>query len=220
MKHRLLDLYCGAGGAARGYQLAGFHVVGIDTAPQPRYAGDEFLQADALPALADPLFLAGFAAIHASPPCQSETALRHRTGLTYPDLLTPTLALLRGSALPWVVENVESTAKLPGALVLCGTEFGLHSGDRWLRRHRRFLASFPLWGAGGCSCRRAKIGGVYGDGGGGQQTRGWRFPGKARQGDALGIDWMTTAEMSQAIPPAYTRFVGEQLLAAALGGAA
>lgn len=207
MSLRLLDLFSGAGGCARGYQLAGFEVTGVDINPQPRYAGDHFVQADALEYLAT---ATGFDAIHASPPCQSESDLRHRTGGSYPDLLGPTLALLADTDLPWVVENVESTRQLPGSLVLCGTEFGLRSGNRWLRRHRRFASNVFLLGAGGCNCSHRSIGGVYGTGGAGPMTRGFKFhPADART--AMGIDWMSRRELSQAIPPAFTRHVGEQI---------
>ena len=212
MKPVLLDLFCGAGGAARGYADAGFDIIGVDIRPQPRYPF-RFVQGDATDVLASWDILPRFAAVHASPPCQSESDLRHRTGKDYPDLLTPTLGRLADLPVPWVVENVASTQKMPGSLVLCGTEFGLRSGDRWLRRHRRFSSNVFLVGAGGCSCAGRLIGGIYGDGGGGQQSRGWRFRTKAEQQAVMGTPWMTRREMSQAIPPAYTRFIGEQLLA-------
>jgi DNA (cytosine-5)-methyltransferase 1 len=193
-----------------GYHLAGFDVVGVDIEPQPRYPF-EFHKADALDKLADDGFLAQFHAVHGSPPCQSECNLRHRTGKTYPDLLGPTLRALGRLSVPWVVENVESTEQLPGELVLCGTEFGLRSGYRWLKRHRRFGSNLLLMGAGGCHCYRKPIGGVYGDGGGGPMTRGYKF-GPAAAREAMGIDWMTRAELSQAIPPSFTQFIGEQLI--------
>src|SRR5262245_54961472 len=101
---RLLDLFCGAGGCTRGYQQAGFHVTGVDKIPQPRYCGDEFVQADALEVLRDRAFLRWFVAYHASPPCWSETDLRHRTGKDYPDLLTPTIELLANLDTPWVID--------------------------------------------------------------------------------------------------------------------
>src|SRR5215472_2155359 len=106
---RLLDLFCGAGGATKGYQRAGFHVTGVDIEPQPRYCGDEFIQADALEVLADLEFLAGFDVIHASPPCQaySRTQRFHNVRHDHPDLLPPTRARLIASGLPYVIENVE-----------------------------------------------------------------------------------------------------------------
>lgn len=208
---RLVDFFCKQGGATRGYQLAGFYVVGVDVEPQPRYIGNEFIQADAMALLNDPEFLAGFDAIAASPPCKSENDLRHLSDREHPNLLGPTLDALSGQHIPWVVENVEGSRQMPGALILCGTEFGLRSGDRWLKRHRRFLSSVPLMGAGGCHCSGRKIGGVYGTGGGGQMNRGYKFrPPQARE--AMGIDWMDQDGLSQAIPPAYTQFIGEQLM--------
>lgn len=203
---RLLDLFCGAGGAAKGYHDAGFDVVGVDIEPQPRYPY-EFHQADALTYPLD-----GFDVIHASPVCKSETPLRHRTGLDYADFVTPMLDRLADERRPWVVENVSATTKLPGSLVLCGSEFGLGAAGRVLRRHRRFASNMLLMGAGGCHCAGHPIGGVYG-GGGGQMTRGYAFH-AGPAAEALGIDWMTRDELSQAIPPAYTRFIGEQLLTA------
>jgi len=216
-KPRLLDLFCKAGGASRGYHDAGFEVVGVDHEPQPNYPF-EFVQRDALEALSDASFMAQFVAVAGSPPCQSESDLRHRwPDNDYPDLLTPTLALLADSPIPWVVENVASTTKMPGSLVLCGTEFGLKARcrdgrTRWLKRHRRFGASFFIMGAGGCHCSRLPIGGVYGTGGGGPMTRGYKF--HAPDGrEAMGIDWMSWPELAQAIPPAYTRHIGEALMA-------
>jgi DNA (cytosine-5)-methyltransferase 1 len=223
VKPRLLDLFCKAGGASMGYHRAGFEVVGVDIEPQPHYPF-EFIQADALEKLADKEFIAGFDAVAGSPPCQSESDMRHRTGIDYEDFLTPTLELLAGIDKPWVVENVASTKKMPGSLILCGTEFGLKArcrgGEvRWLSRHRRFGSNVFLLGAGGCHCTRGKlIGGVYGTGGGGPMNRGYKF--HAPEGrEAMGIDWMTWPELSQAIPPAYTEFIGRQLVAALEGRA-
>jgi DNA (cytosine-5)-methyltransferase 1 len=219
---RLLDLFCGAGGASVGYHLAGFEVVGVDIEPQSRYPF-RFVKADALAVLrgeVPDLDPATFDALHTSPPCQSESDLRHRTGKEYPDLLTPTLTLLERLSVPWVVENVASTMKLPGALVLCGTEFGLGAQGRWLKRHRRFGSNVFLFGAGGCYCYGLPIGGVYGHGAGiGSKKRGYKW-GVAGRRIAMGIDWMNRDELSQAIPPAYTSFIGEQLLAHIVAGAA
>jgi DNA (cytosine-5)-methyltransferase 1 len=216
-----LDLFAGAGGAAFGYQLAGFHVTGVDIAPQPRYAGDEFVQADALDFPLD-----GFDALHASPPCRDHSPLsfvRGTVGTGY--MLETTRARFAAQTVPWVIENVEG-AEMPGSLTLCGTEFGLRATDqdgdlRWLKRHRRFESSFLLMGAGGCNCSGRRIGGVYGRAGGAPRTQVSRG-GRRRGGYQLGADqarailevpWMNRDEAAQAIPPAYTQFIGEQLLA-------
>lgn len=221
---RLLDLFSGAGGAARGYQLAGFVVTGVDINPQPRYAGDAFVQADAMQVLArladgaEPWPGApGFDAIHASPPCQRFTAYRRRPGVghAYPDLIAPVRDRLKAISAPWVIENVAG-APLVAPLRLCGSSFGLD-----VRRHRYFESNVDLLGAA-CdhawqrprfapatnrtALRRTVEVGV------------WRIP-LAVQAAAMGIDWMTLPELSQAIPPAYTQHVGEQLLAHVLTAA-
>jgi DNA (cytosine-5)-methyltransferase 1 len=203
VRPRLLDLFCGAGGAARGYQLAGFHVIGVDIAPQPNYAGDEFIRANALDVLADTRFVSGFQAVHASPTCQTRsraTAWRGRRE-NHPDLLTPTLRLLSRLPAPWVVENVPEAAwdgTMRADWLLCGTQFGLP-----IRRHRVFQAggwaSFQLLPP--CTCYR--------------NPQLLRFVHKSERAyaDAMGCTWMSKFEARQAIPPAYTRFIGEQLLA-------
>jgi DNA (cytosine-5)-methyltransferase 1 len=202
---RLLDLFCGAGGAAMGYHRAGFEVVGVDIEPQPRYPF-EFHKADATT-----FPLGGFDVLAGSPPCNDHSSLVSRCG---PDgtgwMLAHTIERFRSARKPYVVENVDS-ADLPGELVLCGTQFGLRSGRRWLKRHRRFASNVLLMAPGRCTCSGKPIGGVYGNGGGGSQTRGWKFD-AAPSREAMGINWMNRAELSKAIPPAYTEFI-EQLLA-------
>lgn len=209
MKPRMLDLFCGAGGAGRGYQLAGFHVTGVDHRPQPRYAGDVFIQADAMTFPLD-----GYDAVHASPPCQDWSQLHRNYGAPEhgtAHLLIGTLERLRIQGRPWVVENVVG-APLPGAFVLCGASFGLGASGLDLNRHRQFAVSFPIL-APPCQHRRGKTVGVYGNG-----TNSWhrsklgRNLSIAEMREAMGIDWTTRAELSQAIPPAYTQFIGEQLL--------
>jgi DNA (cytosine-5)-methyltransferase 1 len=224
---RLLDLFCCAGGAAMGYHRAGFDVVGVDVRPQPRYPF-EFIQADCLGLTAE--FLAGFDAIHASPPCQHHTAMKTmHNALPHADLVPQTRAMLQASGKPYIIENVVG-APLEAPAVLCGTMFGLGVEDAELRRHRLFEASFMIlaptcqhgsrdvigvYGGHVRNRRRARTIGVYGEGC--RDSRRKFDKGvpdfSIDQGrEAMGIDWMTTAELSQAIPPAYTEFLGHQLM--------
>lgn len=211
MKPVLVDLFCKAGGATKGYQRAGFYVVGVDIEPQPHYCGDEFFQADAL------TFPLGEAqAVHASPPCQGNTSLRHLTGRQYQDLLTPMRTLLERTGLPWVIENVPGAPMRPD-LILCGEMFGLK-----VRRHRWFELSRPaLMLVSPCVHAESPVG-VYGHPGGRPSAA---FHRESLNGatakryttadwhEAMDIDWMTANELAQAIPPAYTELVGEQLMA-------
>jgi DNA (cytosine-5)-methyltransferase 1 len=233
VKPRLLDLFSGAGGCARGYQQAGFYVIGVDLKDQPRYAGDEFYQADAL-AVLDFLLegnewqgyvLADFAAIHASPPCQAYSILRHAAemkGRDKVDLVAPTREALQASDLPYVIENVPG-APLAHSIELCGSMFELGAGDRQLRRHRLFECSFPIMQP---SCQHVgEAIGVYGGGPTGRYTfgngakkdyynrRGGYQGTVAEKYEAMGINWMNGAEVNQAIPPAYTEHIGGYLMA-------
>lgn len=225
---KLLDLFCCAGGAGMGYHQAGFDVVGVDLRPQPRYPF-EFIQADVLGL--DPAFIASFDAIHASPPCQAHTAMKTmHNAKDHADLVEPTRALLIASGKPWIMENVVG-APLKDPVLLCGTMFGLGIDDAELRRHRLFETSFSIplvpeclhgqrdvigvYGGHVRNRRRARTIGVYGEGV--RDSRRKFDKGvpdfSIDQGRiAMGIDWMTTAELSQAIPPAYTRWLGEELL--------
>ncbi len=138
-KPRLLDLFCKAGGAARGYQRAGFYVVGVDIEPQPRYAGDEFIQADALT-----FPLAGFDAVHASPPCQANVkglgAVNRALGRSneHVNIIIDVRERLCDALVPFVIENVEGAALL-NPHRLCGSSFGLP-----IRRHRLFESNVAL----------------------------------------------------------------------------
>ena len=130
-KPRLLDLFCCAGGAGMGYARAGFEVVGVDVRPQPRYPF-EFIQADVMGL--DPKWIASFDAIHASPPCQAHTAMKSmHNAKAHDDLIEPTLAILKASGLPWIMENVVG-APLRDPVLLCGTMFGLGVEDAELRQ--------------------------------------------------------------------------------------
>ena len=206
VKPRLLDLFCGAGGAAMGYSRAGFEVVGVDIEPQPRYPF-EFIQHDAL---AFPLRTWGeFDAIHASPPCQRfvRSGMYDRT--THPDLLTPARALLEQTGVPWVIENVPGAPMRPDA-VLCGSQFGLE-----VRRHRWFEFSWaePILTLA-CDHSTLNPVGVYGHPRGRRSKQGkpWGWGNYEDWVRAMGIDWMRGEELAQAIPPAYTELIGHQLL--------
>jgi DNA (cytosine-5)-methyltransferase 1 len=196
-----------------GYHQAGFDVIGVDIKPQPRYPFD-FIQGDALVVLDN---IRWAAAYHASPPCRDHSVLANVCGTVGTGhLLADTRSVLKEIGKPYVIENVEG-ADMPGALVLCGSEFGLTTtterhGRVWLKRHRKFESNVFLFGAGGCNCYGKLTVPVYGGGAGGNRVN-MRGPGVAQAGrEVMGIDWMTRDELDQAIPPAYTRFVGEQLI--------
>lgn len=215
VKPRLLDLFCGAGGCAAGYQRAGFHVVGVDIHPQPRYCGDEFHQADALTFPLD-----GFDVIHASPPCQAHSDLKHMwNAKKHIDLVPKTRERLIASGLPFVIENV-CGAPLLNPLILCGTMFGLQTedGQAELWRHRKFESNMVLTTHGPCNHRKlSRVIGVYG-GHGRDRRRSvntQNFTVQQRR-EAMGIDWMNGSELSQAIPPAYTEYIGHQLMRAVI----
>jgi DNA (cytosine-5)-methyltransferase 1 len=210
---RLLDLYCGAGGASAGYHRAGFDVLGVDHLPQPNYPFP-FIEDDALEFLAWLVgvgrFAGEFDAIHASPPCQAFTAYG-RTGLVgpYPDLIAATRALLEQSGLPWLIENVPG-APLHDPVVLCGTSLGIE-----VRRHRLFESSLPLLVppcAHGQFFERKYPGSSNRPNGRTVCNVGeWRVPFDQQQA-AMEIDWMTLEELSEAVPPRYTEVVGAQVL--------
>lgn len=218
VKPRLLDLFCGAGGAARGYQRAGFHVVGVDLAEQPNYCGDDFYRRDALDVM-ESGWWASFDAIHASPPCQAYTQARHIHGRTdHPDLVAPTREALKKSRLPYVIENVPG-APLLDPVVLCGRAFGLN-----VKRHRLFESNVALLVP---PCPKGHPGDWLTIFGSLTRSRQWNVPnpqpGKRKQDfvrktlqeglDAMGVDWpMTQAELSEAIPPIYTEHIGGQLM--------
>ena len=209
-----------------GYYRAGFNVVGVDVKMQKHYPFP-FVQGDALN---PPVKLSAFDAIHASPPCQAHTALKAMwNAKEHADLVDPARQLLRSTGLPYVIENVPG-APLLNATVLCGTAFGLGVDDAELRRHRLFECSFLLmvptcrhytrdrvigvYGGHGRDRRRIRPAtvGVYGGAGGRSNRDGTQQFSMAERSVAMGIDWMTGAELSQAIPPAYTEFIGRQLI--------
>lgn len=199
---RAIDLFCGAGGASMGLHRAGFDVTGVDIRPQPRYPF-RFIQGNALEA-----DLAGYDFVWASPPCQAYSMYSRNLGTSekFPDLIEPVRSKLEKSGLPFCIENVEG-APLRASIILCGTMFGLK-----LLRHRLFETNWALFGPGGCTHMGDEIP-VYGNG-----TPQWhrerlgRNVGIAEQRKAMDIDWMTRKELSQAIPPAYSEFIGRSFM--------
>jgi DNA (cytosine-5)-methyltransferase 1 len=205
VRPRLLDLFCGAGGAAVGYHRAGFDVVGVDITPQPNYPF-RFWQREALDVLTE-LGPREFDAIHASPPCQRYIRSGNVDRERHPDLIAPVRELLVETGLPWVLENVPGAPMRPDAQ-LCGSQFGLE-----IRRHRWFELSWaePLLTLG-CDHSRP-ITGVYGNAHGANGAWPGMLPGDITTWSrAMGIDWMTVDELREAIPPAYTELIGHQLL--------
>ena len=215
----LLDLFCGAGGAAMGYHRAGFDVVGVDINPQPNYPF-RFIRADSLRVLQDFFehsrpWQGNVAAVHASPPCQASCTLikgnQRATADNHADLIPQTRELLEALGLPTVIENVQG-AKVRRDLTLCGEMFGLG-----VIRHRYFECSFPVVQPRHMP-HRGRVRGwrhgqffdgpyvaVYGDGGGKGSVAEWQA--------AMGIDWtVVRSEIAEAIPPAYTEHVGAQLV--------
>ena len=185
-----------------GYHRAGFDIIGIDNRPQPRYPFP-FAQGDALN---PPVDLARADAIHASPPCQaySVATLNHRDNHTYADLVEPVRNMLIGNERPWVIENVPG-APLQRHIQVCGSGLGMAR----IRRHRWFESTLPLWGVPCVHGQNRDVLSVVGHSEKGKAGPGYLKPDKEL---AMGIDWMTRDELSQAIPPAYTEHIGRQLI--------
>jgi DNA (cytosine-5)-methyltransferase 1 len=218
----LLDLFCGAGGAAMGYHRAGFDVIGVDIHPQPRYPF-EFIRRDAMGLLENVAWAAHmkratpYAVIHASPPCQRYSDLAKRNGNAdgWPDLIPLIRRQLKRIGLPWVIENVGG-APLINPITLCGTMFAGVS----VIRHRGFesntmfgapvhLGKHPLVYT--LDKRKAHYGRLDQNTSYVQVTGGGNAT-VANKARAMGIDWMIGRELNEAIPPAYTEYIGRQLI--------
>lgn len=213
---KMIDLYCGAGGAGQGYIDAGFDVTGIDIEPQPDYPGT-FIQGDALEYLA--AHGHEYVAAHGSPPCQASCTLTKGTnkGNYYLNLIPATRAAFAQLGIPTVIENVQGS-DLRRDLTLCGEMF-----DLGVLRHRYFeLGGWAATPPKHLKHRGRVVGwrhgewfdgpyfAVYGEGGGKGTVAQWQ--------EAMGIHWTDNRKsIAEAIPPAYTRFIGNQLMAEVMG---
>jgi DNA (cytosine-5)-methyltransferase 1 len=211
VKPRCLDLFCGAGGCSAGYARAGYDVTGVDIKPQPRYQF-AFILGDAL----EYVEAHGheYDLIHASPPCQRfiRLAKQQQTHLRHRDLIEATRRALRATGRPYVIENVEG-APLVDPLMLCGTMFGLR-----VIRHRLFETEPAIWWPP-TLCMHPKQGpGRRGNEGTGEWVSVYgHFSGVPKARAAMGIDWsMTQHDLAQAIPPAFTEWIGRQIIDVAL----
>lgn len=204
---RVLDLFCGAGGASMGYHLAGFEVVGVDIQPQPNYPF-EFMQKSY-----SEVTFEGFDLIHASPPCQAYMPQNLWRVTKHPRFIPEVRKLLRDSGLPYVIENVPMSPLY--GIELCGTMFGLK-----VLRHRVFETNWQLkcklkcnhWG----TVANGDFAGIYSYGPHGKRYGGGRREKQPKSQpsweEAIGINWMLKKELIEAIPPAYTEFIGRQFI--------
>ena len=205
---RVLDLFCGAGGASMGYAKAGYEVVGMDIKHGKRYPF-EYIRRDVM--TLRPEDLEGFDLIHASPPCQTYSVTKHLRvaqgkSTSKQDLLAQVRSLLVVSEIPYVIENVKG-APLIDPVQLCGSAFGLK-----VRRHRLFESSMELRGTDCHHKEQGKPVGIYGSmrdeiPGGGHTAKTME-----EAHNAMGIDWMIWGELVEAIPPAYTHYIGQQIM--------
>ena len=217
---KLLDLYCKAGGASEGYARAGFEVIGVDIKKQKRYPY-KFIQADALDILQDKDFLAQFDVLAGSPPCQTHSVTQHlrdAQGNTTDkvDLIPQTRKAFIESGKPYVIENVPGSP-LINPILMCGSYFGLK-----VRRHRLFESNVFLTGTICNHKTQGKPVGVYGamkdnpkgiDRKTGRMVYGGQTARSIEEArEAMGIDWMLWGDLVEAIPPAYTEFIGKQLI--------
>ena len=207
---KLLDLYCKAGGASKGYADAGFEVVGIDIKKQKRYPY-EFIQADCLEILQNMDYLRSFDVIAASPPCQTHSRTKHLRdaqgkSTDKVDLIPQTRDALITSGVPYVIENVPG-APLINPVQFCGSSFGLK-----VRRHRLFESNIKLTGSICDHKTQGKPVGIYGSMRDEIPKGGHTAKSIEEAREAMGIEWMLWGDLVEAIPPRYTYEIGKQLI--------
>ena len=234
---RLLDLFCNAGGAGMGYHRAGFDVFGVDLHPQknypfPFYQGDatavleallrgekvRFVGRDGAEYL---LGLSDFAGLHASPPCQGYTEMVAPGQVGAPLLIDPIRSGFQASGKSWIIENVVGARwAMQTPVMLCGSMFDLGAQGCQLQRHRLFESNIAISAPSPCRHDARPVIGVYGGharrraaSAGGRSTRDvWVGGHRAAMSEAMGMTWATCVEMSEAIPPAYSEWLGKQLM--------
>lgn len=215
---KVLDLYCGAGGSTRGFQIVGCNVTGIDSKPQPHYVGDDFIRKNVLDV--DPKWIRGFDFVIAGPPCQHYVPMAHR--YSHPNLINPTRDLLKEAGVPYVIENV-MTSPIPRWIVLCGTMFT----SLRVMRHRKFEPSLGLQikqlyhipkgehpRVFSFDRRERRLQGLDPDDPDVYITVAGNNASLHAMSEAMGINWMTRPEIAQAIPPVYTTYIARQVMGA------
>lgn len=215
---KLLDLFAGAGGCSVGYKMAGFDVTGVDIKAHSDYPYT-LIVADVLDFIGQDGWHEGYDVIHASPPCPRYSSITHVSGNPedHPDLVPVMIEILTATGKPWVIENVMG-APMPGSVIVCGSSFGLR-----VRRHRQFLSNVLLQSTVCDHKSQGRAIGVYGNPTGSYESQlarykrigrdyGLRAESVADAQDAMGINWMNKwDDLTDAIPPAYTKFIGLQI---------